>query len=385
MPTAGSERSQTLSGPVTPRRLALGAVALALAGCGGAPLDWDLRTPAQGTTAEAARQTLGVRPAPDARGVISYPGYQVAVARRGDTVSDVARRLQIDPGELARLNALNPDTALRDGEVLALPGRVGGPGASGGADVGTIATAALDRVGPGPATTPVQGGPAPVRHTVLRGETAFSIARLYNVTPRALADWNGLGADMAVREGQTLLIPVAERAPEVRTAAAEPPRPGAGSPTPAPPSAAQPMPTDDAALRPAPAAPASPDLGAQRTQTAAATRLSMPADGPIIREFQPGRTDGISIGAPAGSAVRAAADGTVATITRDTQQTQIVILRHSDNLLTVYANVDEIRVERGQQVSRGDRIGSVQRGDPAFLLFQVRRGIESVDPMPFLR
>ncbi len=363
------------------RRLMLGSALVALAACGGQPLDWDLRTPAHGTTAEAARQVTIERPQPDARGVISYPGYDVVVAQRGESVGDIARRLQIDPSELARLNALSQDTALRGGEVLALPGRSGAPGS----DVGTIATAALDRVGETPRPTAAASGPEPIRHTVLRGETAFSIARLYNVTPRSLADWNGLGADLAVREGQVLLIPVAAADQDQRVAAAEPPRPGAGSPTPAPPSAASPMPTDDAAVAPPPPTPPSPDLGEERTRTASAGRLSMPVDGRIIREFQPGRTDGISIGAPAGTPVRAAADGTVATITRDTQQTQIVILRHADNLLTVYANIDGIQVERGQQVSQGDRIASVQEADEPFVLFQVRRGIDSVDPMELLR
>jgi murein DD-endopeptidase MepM/ murein hydrolase activator NlpD len=302
--------------------------------------------------------------------------------------------LNLDPAELARHNALPPETTLRDGEVLALPRRVepGPAGGSGMVDVGAIATTALDRVDtPPPAATLPATGPEPVRHTVLRGETAFTIARLYNVTPRALADWNGLGADMAVREGQTLMIPVPQPEPQ-RTAAAAPPvappppaspPPGAGSPTPTPPSAARPLPQDDPAVAPAPAAPPSPDLGEQRTTTAA--RLAMPVDGRIIREFQPGRSDGITIAASAGSPVRAAADGTVANITRDTSQNQFVILRHDGNLLTVYANIDNIQVERGQQVRRGQQIGAVQDREQAGLIFQVRDGIDSVDPVPLMR
>jgi hypothetical protein len=38
---------------------------------------------------------------PDAQGVISYPGYQVAVARRGDTVGSVAARVGLSAQELA--------------------------------------------------------------------------------------------------------------------------------------------------------------------------------------------------------------------------------------------------------------------------------------------
>ena len=49
-------------------------------------------------------------PAPDARGVITYPDYQVVVARADDTVQTVAQRLGQDPAALARHNALTPDT-----------------------------------------------------------------------------------------------------------------------------------------------------------------------------------------------------------------------------------------------------------------------------------
>ena len=61
---------------------------------------------------------------------------------------------------------------------------------------------------------PAKGvGVEPVRHRVERGETAFSIARLYDVPVRTLAEWNGLGSDFSVREGQFLLIPVAPKTP----------------------------------------------------------------------------------------------------------------------------------------------------------------------------
>ncbi|MDX1743214.1 MAG: peptidase M23, partial [Ruegeria sp.] len=74
-------------------RCATGATALViLAGCEG-PLDYDLRGNVGGfSTTDAAQAATASRPAPDARGVISYPTYQVVVARRGDTVADVAAR-----------------------------------------------------------------------------------------------------------------------------------------------------------------------------------------------------------------------------------------------------------------------------------------------------
>ncbi|MFV0491946.1 MAG: peptidoglycan DD-metalloendopeptidase family protein [Pseudorhodobacter sp.] len=381
------------------RNLFAGLSLLALSACNTTPLDWDLRGTVGGglDTSGAALRAVEPKPQPDGRGLISYPGYQVAVARRGDTVRAVANRIGMDPAELARHNAVTPDDLMRDGEVLALPRRVAGgaaplgvTGPGGGQIVGgtiapapvnvtAIATTALDRAGSSSESVR-QTATQPGRHRVARGETAYSIARLYNVNVRALADWNGLGSDLSLREGQYLLIPVAATAPAGSSNTA----PGEGTPTPVPPSAATPLP--DEKTTPAAEAkkndPASPNLGSQRSTSA---RFAMPVDGRIIREYAKGRNEGIDIGARAGTRVRAAADGTVAAVTKDTNQVPIVVIRHSDNLLTVYAGIDALKVAKGNRVKRGQDIAVVRQASPAFLHFEVRRGVESLDPMTMLQ
>jgi murein DD-endopeptidase MepM/ murein hydrolase activator NlpD len=389
------------------RAALLGVSLLALTGCvnnGLGNLDWDLRGPtANGLdTTGAARQVTGSRPAPDARGIISYPTYQVAVGQRGDTVAAIAQRVGLDPAALASYNGLQPTTPINQGEVLALPSRVGGApaatattAAGAGLDVTAIATTALDRVGPSATATPpgaAVGGAEPARHQVKRGETAFSIARTYNVSAKALAEWNGLGPDLAVREGQFLLIPTVVPStaplPPANTVAVT--TPGSGTPTPLPPSSTQPLPDEDTppagqiVAGTVPNTPPSPDLGEDRT-AASATQMTLPAQGSIIRGYAKGRNEGIDIGAPAGSAVVAAADGTVAAITKDTQQVPIIVLRHADGLLTVYAGVDGITVAKGDSVKRGQQIAAVRAANPAFLHFEVRRGVESTDPAAFLQ
>ncbi|WP_435258769.1 peptidoglycan DD-metalloendopeptidase family protein [Thioclava sp. FR2] len=390
--------------PITPRARAIGFVCsiAALSACTPTGLDWDLRGGGGALdTSNAALQATARRPAPDSRGVISYPGYQVVVARRGDTVGSVAARIGLTPDDLARYNALMPTDPLREGEILALPRRIEDGGrvqglpatgatigaAPGAVDVSAIATTALDRVGtptPPAATTTPRTASEPVRHQVRRGETAFSIARLYNVSAKALGEWNGLGTDLAVREGQYLIIPVANAPAPVGAAAAS--APGAGSPTPVPPSATKPLPaekTTPAAEKPK-EAPASPNLGSQQT-SASASKMQMPVAGAIIRPYAKGKNDGIDISAPAGTAVKAANAGTVAAITKDTEQTPIIVIRHDGNILTVYAGVDAITVKKGDTVSRGQTIAKVRAGTPSFLHFEVRRGVDSTDPMPFLQ
>ncbi|MGA1268535.1 MAG: LysM peptidoglycan-binding domain-containing protein, partial [Gemmobacter sp.] len=236
---------------------------LMLGACGQTTNDWDLRAPDRGISTSAAVRDLAARPATDARGVISYPGYQVVVANRGESVADIALRLGVSADALARDNALTAETRLTGGEVLVLPARRAAP-----------------------MTPEIK---EPVRHVVARGETAWQVARLYGVNVRALADWNGLDADYTLRVGQTLLIPPAGTLPGRVGGATEPP--GSGSQTPAPPSSTAPLPETTAAAAPAPApaapaaaapapaaAPATPALGAARPAAAAAL-LALPAAG----------------------------------------------------------------------------------------------------------
>lgn len=206
------------------------AALVVLAGCNG-PLDYDLRGQLGGfSTTQAAQSATTSRPATDARGVITYPTYQVAVAQRGDSVSDIAARVGLPASELATFNGLNPGDTLREGEVLALPRSVGSSGT--GVDIESIASTAIDQAPESgsvrtstlepakPVPAPVPAGPEPIRHKVKRGETAYTISRLYQVPVESLAEWNGLGSDFTVREGQYLLIPVKDQAAPRNSAAA---------------------------------------------------------------------------------------------------------------------------------------------------------------------
>ncbi|WP_339718177.1 peptidoglycan DD-metalloendopeptidase family protein [uncultured Maritimibacter sp.] len=371
------------------RMLVLGTSLVALGACAsssgrGLDLDFDLRGLGNGfSTADAARDArTAARPQPDARGIISYPTYQVAVARDGDTLTTLAARVGISEAELSRYNGLNAGATLRGGEIVALPRKVSG---TSDVDVTTLAGNALDRVGPNPqgaATAPSanSGGAEPIRHQVVAGETAYSVARLYGVSVRSLAEWNSLDSALSVRQGQYLLIPPkSAQTAQTNTNTA----PGVGTPTPLPPSSAAPLPATSgrtAAEGPADT-PSSPNLSSSRTTSAA---MAMPAEGRIVGAYVKGKSDGIDIAAGAGATVRAAQAGTVAAITRDTEQVPILVLRHENNLLTVYAGIDNIAVSKGDSVSRGQSIAQVRAADNPALHFQVRQGTSSVDPMQYL-
>ncbi|MGR3503734.1 peptidoglycan DD-metalloendopeptidase family protein [Pseudaestuariivita sp.] len=378
------------SGKAARLRLALaGSALLALAACGDQPMDFDLRgklSQNKFDTSEAARNAVIDRPDPDSLGVISYPTYQVAVAQRGDTLTTLAARVGADVNALARFNGIEPDDILRKGEIVALPRPVA---AETQQSVTDLASGAIDSAAPTPIQTaslgPIQTGPEPTRHTVERGETAYTIARLYDVPVRALADWNGLGVDYAVREGQKLIIPVTADTAPTPASSNDTPRPGSGTPTPTPPSAAQPLPDEDVSAAAPVATPAAPDLGANAPAQSADAAMVMPVTGRIIRAFSKGKNDGIDIGAAAGTAVKAADAGTVGHVTSTADQAKFIVIKHAGSILTVYLNVEGISVQKGDRVSRGQTIAKVADTNPSFLHFEVRDGTDAVDPMLYLK
>ncbi|MDO5632430.1 MAG: LysM peptidoglycan-binding domain-containing protein [Paracoccus sp. (in: a-proteobacteria)] len=369
------------------RALAASAGLAVLASCtgqGSGGMDIDLRGMIPGTlnTAPAA-QAAQPRPAPDAQGVITFQNTRVAVARQGDTITAIAARLGLNAAQLASYNAIAANVPLHAGAVVALPGQPTARAGGGGNRTAAAPTpAAQQSAGAAPASA------APRQHVVTAGETAWSIARRYSVSVADLAAWNGLPSDMSLRPGQRLLIPVAglaapasasaaQAGAETRTVAVT--APGTGSPTPQPPSASRALPTErtPAAATPAPP-PAGPDLGATRTAASTRGRFTMPVNGPIIRPYAKGRNEGIDIAAPAGTRINAAASGRVAAITRDTEGTPIVVVRHENDMLSVYAGMDDLTVSRGDAVSRGQALG--KSTSSGVLHFEIRRGFDSVDP-----
>ena len=342
-------------------------------------------------TSDAALQATQSRPKANELGIISYPTYQIAVARRDDTIERMAERLGQNPGELARYNGLAEGERLRNGEVLALP-RTGSRGGqylessdeieettlSKDINVLELADNAL-KVAGGSANNQLDRTSSdaknlmdPIKHNVVRGETVFTISRLYNISVRSLADWNGLDSDYTLREGQILIIPLVDKKATKNTQ-----KEIDESAVPAPPSSKKPQPRN---------------VNTQEFSKSTDTKISVPENGKmaypleglVIREYSKNINDGIDFTARAGTKVVAADTGLVATVTEDINQIAIVVLKHPGNILTVYANLTNINVSTNQNVNRGDILGEIPDGDPPYLHFEIREGFESVDPLEYL-
>ena len=124
---------------------------------------------------------------------------------------------------------------------------------------------------------------------------------------------------------------------------------------------------------------------------AGAYRLRWPVEGGTVtsRFGKRGKRlhDGIDIGADRGTPVVAAEAGTVLFAGEHGSYGNLVVLKHDDGLVTVYAHNEQNLVRKGQRVRQGQRIGKVGqtgRATGPHLHFEVRRGTTPENPMRFL-
>jgi murein DD-endopeptidase MepM/ murein hydrolase activator NlpD len=98
--------------------------------------------------------------------------------------------------------------------------------------------------------------------------------------------------------------------------------------------------------------------------------------------------DGIDMGAPIGTPIRAAADGRVLYAGDGVRgYGNMVVLEHAGDLLTVYAHSSVLLVRTGDRVAAGQeiaRVGQSGRATAPHLHFEVRRGQVPQDPLRFL-
>jgi septal ring factor EnvC (AmiA/AmiB activator) len=83
--------------------------------------------------------------------------------------------------------------------------------------------------------------------------------------------------------------------------------------------------------------------------------------------------------------VRAVFAGRVAFTDRYGAYGRIVILDHGEHYYTVSGNLGAVDVKVGDEVSAGERVGTVgDDGQGAVLYFEIRHGSQTVAPGPWL-
>ncbi|WP_428408340.1 peptidoglycan DD-metalloendopeptidase family protein [Hyphococcus sp.] len=310
----------------------------------------------------AQRQTTRVAAATPPTHLHKAKGY--IEVQRGDTVYAIARKFNVSPAAVIDENDLKKPYTLTVGQVLKLPS----------------GAAALVADAPSSSTTLAQ--PSPTQRVVAKdqlyqvrsGDTLYGISRKTGVPVTTIASANNLRAPYALDVGQQVLIPQAPVA-SGRVASAAP----------------QPAPKTETA----PADVAEIARNASYTPPPAAASKSMfswPVHGRIISEYGAGnlgrRNDGVNIAAPAGTAVRAAADGQV--VYRGSELEgfgNLLLVKHGDGFVTAYAHNDAMLVKKGDQVRQGQviaKVGQTGAVTTPQLHFEIRQESQAVNPVALL-
>lgn len=287
---------------------------------------------------------------------------------KGDTVYALGRRYNVDPKAIIAANNLRAPYLLDIGQKIRLP----------------VASA--------PTTT--QTAKRDMQYRVQPGDTLYAISRKTGVSVALLAQANNLQPPYTLSPGQVVLAPganvdaatprMAEITPQGAPAPTQPVRseqPQLAAATSAPSTTADTQNVADLAQQVSFAQPSNPNA-----------LFVWPVRGAIVAEYGGGelgkRNDGINIAAPAGTPVRAAADGEV--VYRGSELEgfgNLLLVKHADGFVTAYAHNNSMLVKKGDVVRKGQVIAKVgQTGSVTTpqLHFEIRQKLKSVDPVSLL-
>ena len=222
----------------------------------------------------------------------------------------------------------------------------------------------------------------PREHIVGPADSLFSISQRYAVSQYHLAELNELQEPYELVVGQALLVPdthdfsVLDGSKGVNTQLAKP--------------ASAPSVNREivsAVAQPAPAKPivkknfVAPAFGAN-------DGFTWPVSGEIIADFGPAgkglHNDGVNIKAEAGTKVQTAAPGTIAYIGKNLKSFgTLVLVKHDGGYITAYAHLGDISVTEGDIIGAGEVIGTVGqtgRVSSPQLHFEVRQSRKPINP-----
>jgi lipoprotein NlpD len=266
----------------------------------------------------------------------------------------------------------------------------------------------------------------PDTYTVKPGDTLYSIALEQGLDYRELAIWNGLDNPGAVRVGMQLRLSAptsaATATPLKSPMGTVDARPlGAGQVTAAPlptahssaasglvltePKAVR-MPYSEQALaqlsQPSTSSPPAPRVETQRAEGKPEAKAdpgnegarspddvdwAWPVKGKVIAGFNDSTNKGISIAGKLGQPVLASAPGRVIfSGTGIRGFGKLIVIKHNETYLSVYAHNSELNVKEGQTIAKGQKIAEMGNSDAdqVKLHFEIRRFGKPVDPTKLL-
>jgi lipoprotein NlpD len=245
---------------------------------------------------------------------------------------------------------------------------------------------------------------------VRKGDTLFSIALDQGLDYRELAEWNGITDPGVIGVGQELRLrapksaatiaplktsPAVEGRPIAGAQLSEPGEPGRMK---AEPQAVRLPYTEQAYAQLADAkagtAPSTRPTTAQPSRRQAPEGASdvvtwaWPTSGTVVSTYNDAaKLKGISIAGKLGQPVTATAAGRVIfSGTGIRGFGKLIVIKHNDTFLSVYAHNNELLVKEGEAVAQGQKIAEMGKtdSDRVQLHFEIRRFGKPVDPIKFL-
>jgi lipoprotein NlpD len=250
---------------------------------------------------------------------------------------------------------------------------------SGGAARPTVAA-------PAAPAAPAPAAPTPVvpegHYLVKKGDTLYSIALENGADYREVAQWNNLDDPTKIRVGQVLRVKPPEPPPGAPVVGKIASR-GVESRALDSPPVAKPLPPVPAATAPQAAPTAPPPVAATKD----VGEFIWPVKGKILTGFAEPRSKGIDIDGRPGEPIVAAAAGRVTYTGNGIPGLgKLVVIKHDNGFITVYAHNRDILVKEQQSVARGQKIAELGSSDSdrPKLHFQIRKGSAAVDPLRYL-
>jgi lipoprotein NlpD len=233
-------------------------------------------------------------------------------------------------------------------------------------------------------------------YRVKRGDSLHAIAFKYGLDYKDIARWNNLrSADLIYPDQVLKLTPPPASSPRrsagVTTSAAATPRATTRTQP-----VQQPVPRTSSQTASTPTPPprdTSAETSASAVTSPPASRSISgwiwPVEGRLLRTFKEGdpSRNGLDIRGREGQAVNAASSGEVVYSGNGLiGYGELVIIKHSDTLLSAYAHNRQRLVREGERVSQGQKIAEMGRNDrnEELLHFEIRSNGKPVDPLKYL-
>ena len=204
-------------------------------------------------------------------------------------------------------------------------------------------------------------------YVVKKGDTLYSIALEHGHDYREVAQWNSLDDPTKINAGQLLRV-------------VPPPQPAVVMGSGRAGSRIESRPVTSPAIEAKPAAPPAVQAEVPKLEVHP-LQFAWPVKGKVVAGFAEPRQKGIDIAGKSGDPVIASAGGRVTYVGSGIPGLgKLIVIKHDQGYITVYAHNKDILVKEQQAVTRGQKIAEL--GEK--LHFQIRKGAAAVDPLLYL-